>query len=144
MVGQLHPRVRGASISDARGMATAELKLPWSGGHLGGRSSTEDGRGVAVKETPEVLLAGTAEGASTETPEALLAGTAELLMTVTGIPEAVDMEIPKATTSCCGRCLGGRPRANAGAVSTQGNWKRWRTDATWDPGPGVNGVLTAC
>ena len=36
--------------------------------------------------------------------------------------------------------LGGK----AWAVSTQGNFKRRETGVTWDPGPGVNDVLTAC
>ena len=43
VVGRLHPRVRGASRSDERGTATAKLKLPWSGGCLGGQSNAEDG-----------------------------------------------------------------------------------------------------
>ena len=79
-----------------------ELKLLWSGRHLGGQSSAEDGRGVVVPETPEALVVGTAEGASMETPKALVVGTAEVLMTVTGIPEAVDMEIPKVPTTWSG------------------------------------------
>ena len=64
------------------------------GGRLGGRSSAKDGRVVAVTGTSEALVAGTAEVPRTETPEALVAGTAEVPTTVTGIPEAVDMEIP--------------------------------------------------
>ena len=99
VVGWLHPRVRGASRS-------AELELPWLGGCLEGKSITEDRRGVAVTENPEALVAGMAEGASTEAPEALLVGTVEVFKTVTGIPEAVDTEIPEAPTSCSGRCLG--------------------------------------
>ena len=88
-------------------------------------------------ETTEALVARTAEGVSTETPKALLVGTAEVLMTVTGIPEVVDTEISEAPTSNSGGCLGGRPHADAGAVSTRGNLKRRETDATWDPGPGL-------
>ena len=86
VVSGLHPRVRGAYRSDVRGMATAKLKLPWSVGSHGGRSSTEDGRGVAVTGAPEVLVAGTVVGASLETPETLVAGTAEVPTTGTGIP----------------------------------------------------------
>ena len=55
-----------------------------------------------MPETPEALVVGTAEGASMETPKALVVGTAEVLMTVTGIPEAVDMEIPKVPTTWSG------------------------------------------
>ena len=41
---------------------------------------------VAVKGTPEGLVAGTAKVPRTETPEALVVGTAEVPMTVKGIP----------------------------------------------------------
>ena len=61
-------------------MENAEVKVPWSGGHLGGRSSPQDGRVVAVIGIPE----------------ALVAGKPEVLMAVTGIPKAVDTEIPEA------------------------------------------------
>ena len=78
----LPPRVTGAWRSDDWGTETAEVKAPWSGSHLGGQSSTEDGRVVAVTGTPEVMVAG-----KPEVPK-----------TVTGIPEAVDTEIPEAPT----------------------------------------------
>ena len=53
------------------------LCVPWSGGRLGGRSGTEDCRGVEV--TPEVLVVGKAKDgrALTEIPEALLPGAAD-------------------------------------------------------------------
>ena len=63
---------------------------------------------MTVTETPAVLVAGMAKGASTETPEALVEGIAEVLTTVTGIPEAVDTEVPEAPTTCSGGCLGDR------------------------------------
>ena len=66
------------------------------------------------------------------------------LMAVTGIPEAVATKIPEVPTTRSGGCLGGRLRADAGAVSTRGNFKRLDTDATGIPGPGVNKVLRAC
>ena len=86
----------GACSSDARGPETAKLKVPWSGGRLGGRSSTEDGQVVAVMGTREVLVAGTAEVPRKETPKALVAGTAKVPTRVRRIPEAVDTEIPEA------------------------------------------------
>ena len=49
---------------------------------------------------------------------------------VMGIPEAVDAANSEAPTTLSGRCLGGRQRADAGAVITRGNWKRWETEAT--------------
>ena len=70
--------------SDARVHETAEAKVLWSGGRLGGRSSAEDGQVVAVTGTPEVLVVGTAEVPRMETLEALVAGTAEVLATVMG------------------------------------------------------------
>ena len=91
--------MRGACSSDARGPQTAEVKVPWSGGRFGGRSSAEDGRVVTVMGTPELLVAGTAKVLRTETPEALVAGTAEVPTTVTGIPKAVDTEIPEVPTT---------------------------------------------
>ena len=35
MVTLLHPRVRGACGSEACGTETAEVQVPWSGGHRG-------------------------------------------------------------------------------------------------------------
>ena len=64
------------------------------------------------------------------TPEAVVAGKAKVPRAVIEIPEAVYTGIPEAQTLLSGGCLGGRQCADAGAVITQGNWKRWETDAT--------------
>ena len=74
------PRERGACSSYADGTETAEVKVPWSGRHLVGRSSAEDGRGQGL-ENPEALVA--------EIDEALVSGTSE---DGRGVAEA---EIPK-------------------------------------------------
>ena len=64
-------------------METAEVKAMWLGSHLGGRNSAEDGQVVVVTGTPEVLVA----------------GTLEVPTMVTGIPKAVDTEIPEPPTT---------------------------------------------
>ena len=91
----------------------AKVKVQWLGGHLGGQSSTEDGRGVSVGGTPEALMAGTpedgrgvavtgipkvlvvgtTEGPRPESPEVLVVETAELLP---GTPEGPRPESPEA------------------------------------------------
>ena len=43
------------------------------------------------------------------------------LKIVTGIPKAVDVGNPEAPTTLSGGCLGGRLRAEAGAVIKRGN-----------------------
>ena len=72
-----------------------------------------------------------------------MTGKPEATKMVKGIPEAVDGEIPEASSILSGGCLGGRPHADAWAVIIWGNWKRRETEARWDPGPGANKVLTA-
>ena len=48
--------MRGACFSDDRDMETAEVRVRWSGGCRGGRSSADDGFFVEVTGTPEALL----------------------------------------------------------------------------------------
>ena len=79
------PRASVACESEVRGPETAGMKAMWLGSHLGGQSSVEDGRVVAVTGTPEVL--------ATEKPEPLI---------VTRISEGVEMVIPKALTMLSG------------------------------------------
>ena len=59
-----------------------------------------------------------------ETPEALVAGTPKALMPVMRIPEAVDMEIPKALTMRSGECLGGWLRVDVCGSKYQGYLKK--------------------
>ena len=90
-------------------METAKLQVPWSGGHLGGRSSAEDCRGVVVAGAPEALMVGTAEDGRgvVGIPEALVARTTEGLRNkspetkpaVKETPEAVNTGIPNGPTS---------------------------------------------
>ena len=112
VVTSLHPRVRGACSSETCGTETAEVEVPWLGGHLGGRSKAEECRGVAVEGAPKALVVGTAEdgrgvagipealvvgtteGPRPESPE-VLAKTAEAPPAVTETLEAVDTGIPK-------------------------------------------------
>ena len=82
--------MRGAWGSDDWGMETGEVRATWSGGLLGVRSSTENGRVVAVPGAPEALVVG-----KPKVPKA-----------VTGNPEVVDVGIPKVPTTLSGGCLG--------------------------------------
>ena len=84
--------MRGACSSDAHGPETAKVKVPWSGGCFGGRSNTEDGRGVSVVGTPEALIEGTTEGLRPESAEALVVETAKL---PPGTPKGPQPESPE-------------------------------------------------
>ena len=55
VVVSVYPWVRVARSSNYQGMETTKVGVPWPGGWLGGRSSTDNVRVVAVTGIPEAL-----------------------------------------------------------------------------------------